>query len=186
MKQLSIILAAIRYFAIALIAIMLIPAGAQTARKPAADDDVRSCRNFVQDFYDWYWNRTFKGSEMPSMEEILRHRPQLLSAKLQKLLRADAELKKNADGIVGLEFNPFLNDGNGRPNATQYLIQNAVVTDKQCIVTFKNVWPSYGVRPELLKTQSGWIFVNFHYNFYTEDGKTKDLPDEDLIHILSR
>jgi len=163
MKQRSMIHAAIRCVVIASIAIMPIPAGTQTARKPAANDDVRSCRDFVQDFYDWYSNQSyevdrmndpnFKGSEMPSIEVILRHRPQLLSAKLQRLLRADAELKRNADGIVGLEFDPFLNDGNGgtRMNTPRYLIQNVVLKDKLCLVTFKSVWPSSGVRPELLK-----------------------------------
>jgi hypothetical protein len=197
MNQRSMIHAAIRCVVIASIATMPISAGAQTDRKPAANEDVRSCRIFVQDFYDWYSNQTwyvdrmndpsFKDRKRPSLEEILRHRPQLLSAKLQRLLWADLDLKRrNTDVIAGLEFDPFLNDGNGEINTTRYLVQNVFLKDNLCLVTFKSVWPSWGVRPELLKTRSGWIFVNIHYSFYSQDGKTKEFPDDHLIHILSR
>ena len=104
----------------------------QATEARGLNEDEQSCKVFVQKFYDWYWNRTVermsdpsvKGSDMPSMEEILRHRPQFLSAKLQSLLREDAELKRNADGIVGSEFDPFLNDGNGGMNTTRFQIQN--------------------------------------------------------------
>jgi hypothetical protein len=54
----------------------------------------------------------------------------------------------------------------------------------------------FGNSAGVAETRSGWIFVNFHYSYYsedgktkavyTEDGKTKDLPDDDLIHILSQ
>jgi hypothetical protein len=54
----------------------------------------------------------------------------------------------------------------------------------------------FGSSAGVAETRSGWIFVNFHYSYYsedgktkavyTEDGKTKDLPDDDLIHILSQ
>lgn len=156
--------------------------------------DEQSCRAFVQNFYDWYWNRTkdrmgdpaSDGPTMPTLDAVLNHRPQLVSATLGKLLKADDELKKKTtDGIVGLEFDPFLNQGNGDVPTTPYTVENVSVADGKCLSTFNRVEPDSEVRPELMKTQSGWIFVNFHYSFYSEDGKTKDLPDDDLIHALS-
>ena len=39
---------------------------------------------------------------------------------------------------------------------------------------------------ELRKSGSSWLFVNFRYSYYSEDGKRKESPDDDLVHILSR
>lgn len=166
---------------------------AQPSTPPAANADEQSCRKFVQDFYDWDWNRYFAhvnepnagGFKVPTISEVIRHRPQLLSAQLQRLLLTDAELKaRTTDAIVGLEIDPFLNAGNGDGANVPFIVQSVDVNGARCEAAFKWLWPEWGVRPELLKTHSGWIFTNIHYSFYKEDGKTKDLPDDDLIHLL--
>lgn len=99
---------------------------------------------------------------------------------------ADSALKaKTTDGIVGLEIDPFLNDGNGSGASVPYIVRKVAVDGQRCDASFKRLWPEWGVRPELEKTQSGWIFVNFHYSFYNEDGTAKELPDDDLVHMLT-
>ena len=98
---------------------------------------------------------------------------------------ADADLKaRNTDGIVGLEIDPFINDGNGPGANAPFNVQSAVINRDSCQVKLTRGYQGSEVRPELMKTQSGWIFTNFHYSFYGEDGKTKELPDDDLIHML--
>ena len=124
--------------------------------------------------------------KMPTIDEIIRHHPQLLSANLQRLFMADEALKaRNTDAIAGLEIDPFLNDGNGSGANVPYIVQSVVVDGGRCRATFRNKWPEWGVRPEIEKTRSGWIFVNFQYSFYNEDGSAKDLPDDDLVHMLT-
>jgi hypothetical protein len=67
-----------------------------------------------------------------------------------------------------------------------FIVQSIAVDGQGCEATFNRQWPEWGVRHELVKTRSGWKFVNFHYSFYIEDGKTKVAPDTDLIQIQSQ
>jgi hypothetical protein len=158
---------------------------AQTVTRSLTADE-QSCKNFVQDFYDWYWNRFYAhmnepntgGFKEPTLNDVIRHRPQLLSARLQRLLLADQDLKaKNTDGIIGLEGDPFLMDGNGAGANAPFDVQDAVVVGGRCQVKLSMGSPDSEVRPELMKIRSGWIFFNFHYSF-------PGLPDDDLIHML--
>ena len=188
MKQHSMIHHVIRCVVIALIGIMLIPAGAQTAQKPAASDDVRSCRLFVQKFYDWYWNQFADKADDPNFDKHKLHwyddavklKPAVLNQELIKLIEKDEAASKAAGGdIVNLEFDPFLNsqDPQGK-----YLVSKVSVTSDHCMATIDS---GHEVA-ELKKSGSSWLFVNFHYSFYSEDGKKKEFPDEDLVYILSR
>ena len=100
---------------------------------------------------------------------------------------ADATLKaKNRDVIIGLEISPFLNDGNGDGASAPYSVESVVVEDGRCHATLGRAMLESEVRPELTKTRSSWIFVNFHYSFFSEDGTRKKSPDNDLVHMLNR
>ena len=91
---------------------------------------------------------------------------------------ADAALKaRTTDGIVGLEIDPFLNDGNGDGANAAFNVQKVAVEGGRCQVKLSRGYPDSEVRPELMKIRSGWIFFNFHYSF-------PELPDNDLIHML--
>ena len=149
--------------------------------------DEQSCKAFVQSFYDWYWNRFaaqaespgFNIGEIPDVWTVLQHRPSVLSPKLRRLL-ANEEKKMRATHEIGnLDFDPFLNSQDPRG---KYVVARTVVTNNRCEATI----PQGHIVVEAEKNGSGWQFSNFHYSFYSEDGKTNRFPDGDLIEILSR
>lgn len=186
MKLCFVIHSSIRYFVIASTGIMLIPASAQTSRMPSANDDVRSCRVFTQKFYDWYWNRfadkandlNFDEHKLHWYDDAVKLKPAVLSPELIGLIKKDQAAQKATGGIVNLDFDPFLNsqDPQGK-----YLVSKVIVTQNHCMATFDR----HSVVAELKKSGSSWLFINFHYAYYSEDGKKKEFPDNDLIHILS-
>jgi hypothetical protein len=156
-------------------------------RRPSPEEE--SCRAFVQKFYDWYWNQFADRAADPKFDlhqlhwydDALQLKPAVLSPELVRLIGKDEAASKAAGGdIVNLDFDPFLasQDAQGK-----YEVQNAVVRGNVCDVTMK---ARGNVRPELRKSSDGWMFVNFHYKHFSEDGKTREFPDDDLIQILSR
>lgn len=156
-------------------------------RSQNAAVDGQSCGAFVQKFYDWYWNQFadkaddpgFDMRKMPTYHEIARLHPAVLSPELIRLIERDEMLSKKAQGIANLDFDPFLNtqDPEGR-----YLVNSATVANGQCQVKIEHGH----LTAELKSSGSSWVFTNFDYSFYTEDGKTKEAPDADLIEILSQ
>jgi hypothetical protein len=149
--------------------------------------DGQSCRAFVQKFYDWYWNQFADHANNSSYDmrkqhtyyEVARLQPPVLSQELIRLIKRDEKLQEEAQGIANLDFDPFLNtqDPEGK-----YLVNSTTVADGQCQAHFER----RHLFAELKKSGSTWSFTNFHYSFYTEDGKTKEAPDADLIEILSQ
>ncbi len=174
-----------------LVVAMSFSSKAQTTQKAVTSPDEQSCRTFVQKFYDWYWNQpsnTINGHrpsvrDFPSYSDARQLKPPILSRQLIELIEKDEEASKAAGGdIVNLDFDPFLNS-NG-PDG-KYLVKTVNVVDGVCQAAIEG---GHGVHEtaELEKTGSAWLFVNFHYSYYSEDGKKKQFPDNDLIHILSR
>jgi hypothetical protein len=102
-----------------------------------------------------------------------------LSPELIRLIKRDEKLSEAAQGIANLDFDPFLNaqDPEGK-----YLAGSATASNGQCQVQFEHGH----LTAELKKSGSAWFFTNFHYSFYSDDGKTKRAPDSDLIGILSQ
>jgi len=149
--------------------------------------DEQSCRLFVQKFYDWYWNRfadhandpKFDMRNEPTYHDVAQLHPPVLSQELIRLIKRDERLQEKAQGIANLDFNPFLNtqDPEGK-----YLASGATGSNGQCQVQIEHGH----LTAELRKSGSAWVFTNFHYSFYAEDGKTKEAPDADLIEILSQ
>jgi len=155
--------------------------------RPQNAADEQSCRTFVQKFYDWYWNQfadkandpNFDSHKLHTYHEIARLRPAVLSPELIRLIRRDEKLQEEAKGIANLDFDPFLNtqDPEGK-----YLIDSATVVNGQCRVHIERGH----LDAELKRSGSAWVFTNFHYSFYSDDGKTKEAPDADLVEILSQ
>lgn len=153
--------------------------------------DEQSCKVFVQKFYDWYWNQFADKADDPKFDEhnlhdyddALRLKPPVLSPELARLIEKDRQESKAAGGdIVNLDFDPFLNS-NGPVG--KYVVQRVGVLNGECKA---NLEGGHGVHEvaELRRTGSAWMFVNFRYSFYSEDGKARMSPDNDLIHILNR
>lgn len=163
--------------------------GQQNARPLSADE--QSCKAFVQKFYDWYWNQPpgkadsprYDWGDVKTVDGVLGLNPPVLSQGLIRLIRKDEAASKAAGGeVVNLGFDPFLNS-NGPVG--KYTVKNASVVDGFCRATIEG---GHGIHEvaELKKTSSVWIFVNFYYFYYSEDGREKEFPDDNLIHILSR
>lgn len=143
----------------------------------------KSCQEVVRGFYDWYFDRLnseAKGqSNGSALDDLLRLKPELLTAKLRQMLREDRDsASKNAGEIVGLDFDPYINaqDWEGK-----YFVESATVQGSNCRAS---VWGTDAgkkreiVDPELESDKGKWVFVNFHY-----PGEP-DARNENLIAVL--
>jgi hypothetical protein len=157
-----------------------------TAPAPSADE--QSCRAFVQNFYDWYWNRYAESANsvgfdmhtVPNVETVLKRKPPVLSPELIQLL-TDTETKKLATHQTGnLDFDPFW--GNQNAQGT-YVVRRILVTGEQCKASI----PQGDEIVELKKSGPSWVFVNFYYCFAAYDSTIgRHCPDSDLLKILKQ
>jgi hypothetical protein len=170
------------YFALALGSILLgalaVPLHAQA---PSAAH--QSCHDFVQKFYDGYWNQylpKMKGANfsLPGTEKVLAMKPPVLSQQLIDLIRKDFKESRESGEVGNLDFDPFLNSQD--PRGT-YLVGTVEVAGGVCHAAI----PRAHIVADLKPAGSSWIFVNFHYSYYKAGGKTKDVPDSDLLQILN-
>ena len=153
----------------------------------AAASDEQSCKVFVQKFYDWYWNQFADEADKPSFDmhrlhsyhEVVRIDPPVLSQELIRLIKRDEKLSEEAQGIANLDFDPFLNS---QDSEGKYLVSSVRAVNGQCEVRIEQGH----LVAELKKSGSAWVFTNFHYSFYSDDGKTKQAPETDLIQILGQ
>jgi hypothetical protein len=145
----------------------------------------QSCRQFVQDFYDWYFGRLNLETKLqtlgPTTYEVLRLKPQLLSLELRRMLKEDTDAQaKNHDEIVGLDFDPFIN---AQDSEGAYWVESVTIKDGLCRAS---VWGTDSgkkreiVDPELRFENQKWIFVNFYYP------GSANPSDENLIDLLTK
>ncbi len=143
----------------------------------------KSCSEFVQGFYDWYFGRLNRISSQTNaastIDGVLQRKPMILTEQLARLLKEDAEVTAKSPGeIVGLDFDPFINaqDWEGK-----YAVQSVISKGNNCRAS---VWGTDAgakreiVDPELSFINGQWVFVNFHY-----PGNSSP-HDENLIDIL--
>jgi hypothetical protein len=149
-----------------------------SAQKAGVEDNRASCRQFVQQFYAWYLPKIQKDHEDATYSRELKEKRSEFSPELLKRLDEDFDAaSKNADEVVGLDFDPFLNT---QDPGERYVAGKTTVTGNKCSVEVygvlsgkKSVKPD--VTPELLLENGHWIFVNFRYG----PGK-----DENLLSVL--
>jgi hypothetical protein len=153
---------------------------AQAMPARAQSKDERSCQEFVQGFYDWYINSHLSESHGVAWYDVPRLRPHSLSLELSNLLKKEDADQVKYQGIIHLDADPFLNS---QDPSLKYSVESVAITNGRCLAVVKG---SSEVRPELLQNSAGWAFTNFHYSFYSEDGKRKSYPDDDLIHMLKQ
>jgi len=155
----------------------------QPAPAQVETDQEKSCRVFVQGFYDWYFDRLNNASRVavdnPIVDDVLRLKPEVLTARLRQTLKEDREAaSKNHDEIVGLDFDPYINaqDWDGK-----YYIESATVKGSICRAS---VWGMDSgatreiVVPELEFNGGKWVFANFLYH------GQPDQRNENLIDLL--
>jgi len=136
-----------------------------------------SCRAFVQQFYDWYLTKSIV------WYSVAKLKPQVLSPELLKLLKKEDDTQTACKCIDHLDADPFLNSQDPDP---KYIVKRVAVVNGRCNAIVRGNNGGSEVRPELTQTSTGWIFINFHFSFYSEDGKRKLFPDDDLVHMLKR
>lgn len=129
--------------------------------------EIDSARLFVQSFYDWYVPLALKESNERSSDVAIKIKPALFSKEILNALREDSAAQaKSPDYIVGIDFDPFLNSqdpsnhydvGKIDQKGDSYLVEIYGTRDG-----VKSREPD--VIAELVRRNTTWIFVNFHYS----------------------
>jgi hypothetical protein len=132
--------------------------------KPAPSSDAASVKKFVQTFYDWYTPRAMKGD---AETLALKAKANLFSADIRKGLDEDRKAaEKNADEIVGLDMDPFLNS---QDPADKYTVKKVEQKGNAWLATVYGHYkgqkedPEPSVTAQVEKTKQGWRFTNFLY-----------------------
>jgi hypothetical protein len=107
-------------------------------------------------------------------------KPAVLSPELIRLMKRDEAQAKASGTYANLDFDPFLasQDPDGKYNVVRVTVKSGVCRAKlsqRDIVT------------EARKIGPGWVFSNFYYMNYSEDGHIIKAPaddPDDLVHIL--
>jgi hypothetical protein len=141
----------------------------------------KSCQDFVQAFYDWYAPIALKEHSGPAWNLALEYKSNSFASDISRHLKKDSAAQaKNAGEIVGLDFDPFLNN---QDSDERYVVGNvAVKGDSYWADVYavrsgeKNAKPD--IVAELMRKSGRWLFVNFHY------GKSAYSNDENLVSIL--
>ena len=121
---------------------------------------------FVQAFYDWYVPIALRNSRNPAWYVVLTDRARLLDSNLVRELKADsAEQAKATEGVVGLDFDPFLNT---QDPDDHYVVGKTTRQGKSSFVDVYSVRSGKrsdkpDVIAELTRQGTSWVFVNFHY-----------------------
>lgn len=143
-------------------------------RTPSADQ--QSCRDFVQRFYDWYWNRFADQENDPRLDirkepnvwMVLKHRPTVLSPELRRLLASEEKKMRATNEIGNLDFDPFWGNQDAQG---KYTVDQVKTSGDRCEATI----PQGRLTAELERSGAGWEFANFYYS------ETR----QDLLGILS-
>jgi hypothetical protein len=159
----------------------LLAASSSFAQGTLPQDAKKSCRDFVQGFYDWYVPMALKHGRVRPADRALKYKGSAFSPELAQALREDSEAQAKVKGeLVGLDFDPFLNSqdpseryvvGNITPKHDRYWVEIYSLTSGK-----KSAKPD--VAPELMFKDGRWIFVNFHY------GESEHSEDENLVSTL--
>lgn len=174
-----------RVAAIALVGIASSMVGGQTRR--GREMSAKSCRVFVQEFYDWYSKPVKFRSGRPDRdrydEDVLRERPDVLDKSLYRLLKSDRDCIKRTKGICNLDFDPFYNS---QDPSQKYLVKEVHLAGARCTAPMMEMNDGEmdkptRVQPELERRSGRWVFVNFDY-FYPDDAHMKPT---DLRSILA-
>lgn len=150
----------------------------RTVRQDTSQMDARSCRRFVQSFYDWYETPVRSANSQSDHDlyddDVLTLKPDVLDKGLYVLLKADRDCIKRSKGICNLDFDPFYNS---QDPSEKYLVKEVHLSGNRCTAQMMEInhgelQKAVRVQP-VLEWQGGhWVFVNFDY-FYPDDPEIK-------------
>jgi hypothetical protein len=165
---------------------LLLLLAAATVASPQTAQDIeleKSCRDFVQKFYDWYVPNALDLKVTSASDLAIKSRTSDFSSELVKLLREDSEAQSKHPGeIVGLDFDPILSS---QDPSDHFVVRN--ITRKGGSYLVEVFGTSSGERrekvvAELVLKNNKWVFVNFHYPRFEQSSP----KNADLISILKR
>lgn len=121
---------------------------------------------FVQRFYDWYVPLMLKGKAGPAWDVTLKSRGASMDSGLVRALKEDGEAAaKNANEVVGLDFDPFTATQDPctsyQARATRRLGERYLV-DVHAVCDGKRR-KDPDLVAELEQRRGLWVFVNFRY-----------------------
>jgi len=139
------------------------------AQAPVRQPASSSCRNFAQEFYDWYLPFTKKRAQQAAWYLALQRKPEAFNPDLLKALKIDSEASARAKGeLVGLDFDPFA--GSQDP-ADRYEARGVAWQGERCSVEIWRASPTDAAaksgKPdavaEVVLVRGHWEFQNFRY-----------------------
>src|SRR5262249_9672149 len=132
-----------------------------------SENTQRSCRSFVQNFYNWYLRLAEKeDKDECSSDAAIRIKPKAFSSELSRQLKLDSQAQAKVHGeIVGLDFDPFLGAQN---TAERHSVGKITPRGSTYWAEVYGQWNGkMNVKPDVVPEvafQNGrWFFVNFHY-----------------------
>ena len=123
-------------------------------------------RDFVQKFYDAYVPQALAERTTPASDFAIDHLSASFDGGLLAALKEDAAAQaKSTDGIVGLDFDPFLNS---QDPAERYKVGTATQEGAKYLVPVYPVMAGKrsqepAVIAELAYENGRWLFMNFRY-----------------------
>ncbi len=134
---------------------------------PIQSAESGSVRRFVQGFYDWYTPKAFGSGDAELA--ALKTKSEMFTPELRRALLEDWKASsENADEIVGLDFDPFLNS---QDPYTKYLAEKVEKKGASWLVSVygsskegKSAVADVIAKVEKTKGKYGWRFTNFIYD----------------------
>jgi hypothetical protein len=157
---------------------LLVPAMAQVAPAPGTS----ACRQFVQQFYDWYVPSIRTTNSERASDLALRRKSDVFNPDLLRAMKVDSEAVARAKGeIDGIDFDPFVG---GQDPADHYEARSVTWRHNKCSVEVWRASPTDrvakprkpDVTADVMLNGVRWQFLNFRY------------PDvnADLVTVLAR
>ena len=152
----------------------LATSGSLQAQEEKQQEIQKSCRDFVQRFYDWYLRKEVKGVPKGDALDLKRD---AFSPELRRQLKEYNAATR--DGVGLLDFDPFVNGQDF--SRAGYAAGKVTLKNERYRVDVYCLGDCFGdgksktlvVEPELIYSDGQWRFMNFHYHF--PDGSKGDL-----------
>lgn len=160
------------------ISLLLLLASNSNAQKQSPQPSEPSCRVFVQKFYDSWLKGIEADLSLP--DHILKSTGSAITPELAGLLKEWAAAEKKAEGeIVGPDFDVILNS---QDPSDRYVVEKISRNGDHYFAEVYGVLSGKksanpDVIAEMVFSDGGWKFVNFHYHF-------PDGSKDDLINML--
>jgi hypothetical protein len=159
--------------------LILVTAGSLQAQEKSPQDMEKSCRAFLQGFYDKFV-RAQKSNNPTSYSY-----EQALGPELRRQLKADrdAQEKDTSGDIVGLDFDPI---AAGNDVSDRYEVGTVTRKGDRFLVEVYNFWgkkrdASQKMVHEVMSSGGRWLIMNIHYYYYK---KGKLSSQDDLLSML--